>query len=808
MHYLCLQILTDSRDILLFYEILTESTKMRPIYILILLALLLSLPVLASGSVVINEVELDYLEDDVEVQWVELYNDGPGEIDVGGWAIISRDDRSRKEFVPDGTIIPADGFYQLSFSEKWINNFGAVIILLSDTDKEIDHTISLSDSQADSCAWGRYPDGGPEWQFMDSTPGEANSGVPCEEVESKALRFDMSGSVSGSGYVNMQDRVLGPDGSSVLTHEHGSGDYQSEASLKMNLNLISNTSSIQLRKDNLTMRHNQTVQELPGNRTAIHDSKWAESSAVDARVDGYEHGARAAQSTTYASSISKDLLARSEYGSLKINLSSDSIGRANIEYCSEDLKLSEDYLGAFQIDEMISEDDYQRTVNSTGQSGYVDVYKKTKGGYSTYERGSGIYQAEELIEAGDSARKDLSLLYHPSSFEYSPRSVINRSHKWEEGLALNTSNGLYARERYSGLERMEKETEINWPNELRTSSSFTGKANLKSVFRPDNNTTSLVVVEDDYLGNYNIERKITILPKYTTPHMSVYKQGYVDPDRCDLLRFTVTVVNDGNRTFAPIYVRDTFPTGTRFIGSSSEPIELTRSYGNWSIPSLSSGESASIDMQFKVITRRENYTNRARANTIYVYSTRSGPKERNLRVSNSSTLEVDWSGCAPEKLPLDFSATLSQDDDKIVSYRLILNNSAGYNMSTNITSLLPPGMSFINSTTATLENQSGVIKWNIRKLDSGRRRTISFMARAERDGMFEVDALVEGKSLEGNDSISASTSALIRVGKAPRATNIESIQSMQWLSCDDSSLYQSLAKLEAATSSKELKCCY
>src|SRR5690606_29149914 len=109
--------------------------------------------------------------------------------------------------------------YQLSFSEKWINNFGAVIILLSDTDKEIDHTISLSDSQADSCAWGRYPDGGPEWQFMDSTPGEANSGVPCEEVESKALRFDMSGSVSGSGYVNMQDRVLGPDGSSVLTHE-------------------------------------------------------------------------------------------------------------------------------------------------------------------------------------------------------------------------------------------------------------------------------------------------------------------------------------------------------------------------------------------------------------------------------------------------------------------------------------------------------------------------------------------------------------------------------------------------------------
>jgi hypothetical protein len=177
-------------------------------------------------------------------------------------------------------------------------------------------------------------------------------------------------------------------------------------------------------------------------------------------------------------------------------------------------------------------------------------------------------------------------------------------------------------------------------------------------------------------------------------------------------------------------------------------------------------------------------------------------------VSNSTTLDVDWGECAPEILPLDFSATISQSDERIVNYRLILNNSAGYNMSANVTALLPQGMSFINSTTATLENQSGVIKWNIKKLDSGRRRTVSFMARAEREGLFEVDALVEGRSIEGNDSISARTSALIRVGKVPGATNIESLQSMQWLPCDDSSLYQSLAKLEATTSSKELKCCY
>jgi hypothetical protein len=175
-------------------------------------------------------------------------------------------------------------------------------------------------------------------------------------------------------------------------------------------------------------------------------------------------------------------------------------------------------------------------------------------------------------------------------------------------------------------------------------------------------------------------------------------------------------------------------------------------------------------------------------------------------VSNSTTLDVDWSGCPAELLPLDFTATLSPVDEKIVSYRLILNNTADYTMGANITALLPEGMSFINSTTATLENDSGVVKWSIRRIDAGRRRTVSFMAGAERDGLFEVKALVSGSSAEGNESVSTNSSALVVVGKPPRASNIESLQSMQWLPCGDSALYQSLAKVDAGSRS-EIKCC-
>ena len=321
-----------------------------------------------------------------------------------------------------------------------------------------------------------------------------------------------------------------------------------------------------------------------------------------------EDGSMASQSTTYGTSISKDVAVQSKYGSLKMNLSSDSVGRTNVEYCSDKLKLSEEYLGGFHIEETIANDEYQRSVNTTDESGYVDVFKKVGEDYSSYERGSGLYQVEETIEAGDYARKNVILAYSPTGYSYSTDSVANRSHMWEEGFELNASNGLYAEEHYTNLAKMEKEVEVKWPNE------------------------------------------------------------------------------------------------------------------------------------------------------------------------------------------------------KLVSYRLILNNTADYPMSANITALLPEGMSFINSTTATLENESGVVKWRIRRIDAGRRRRVSFMAWAERDGLFEVKALVSGSSTEGNEIISTSSSALVVVGKPPRASNIESLQSMQWLPCSDSALYQSLAKIDAGSRS-ELKCC-
>jgi hypothetical protein len=154
------------------------------------------------------------------IQWVEIYNNGGEEVDMSGWAIMSSDDLSRKEFIDEGTILSPGDFYLMYFGEKWLSNYGAVIILEDDFDHEVDRTISIYDSQEDGCAWGKYPDGESEWMFMESTPGAPNSGVQCDVTASKAVIFNMEGSVSGRGYVNLQNRGAHPVGSSVISQEH------------------------------------------------------------------------------------------------------------------------------------------------------------------------------------------------------------------------------------------------------------------------------------------------------------------------------------------------------------------------------------------------------------------------------------------------------------------------------------------------------------------------------------------------------------------------------------------------------------
>jgi len=153
--------------------------------------------------------------------------------------------------------------------------------------------------------------------------------------------------------------------------------------------------------------------------------------------------------------------------------------------------------------------------------------------------------------------------------------------------------------------------------------------------------------------------------------------------------------------------------------------------------------------------------------------------------------------------------------------------AADYNISANVTALLPPGMRFINSTTKPLQTDSGntsllgeggasgagtdsgasqgsEIKWSIKKIDAGKKKSISFLAEAERDGLFNTRVQVRGSSTQSSDQLYADSNAIIIIGKSIFESKID--YGPECLSCDEDGLTAGLQTAQAGIP-KELRCC-
>ena len=134
--------------------------------------------VAASGSIVVNEMELNPSQGGSD--WVELFNSGNQSVDISGWtATITDGGWVGKLPVPKGTIIPAKGFYVVEGSSLWNHNNGGFATLYSDSGEKVDETPYRSDSLDNDFTWGRHPDGydtntDGDWGFGYATKGRSN----------------------------------------------------------------------------------------------------------------------------------------------------------------------------------------------------------------------------------------------------------------------------------------------------------------------------------------------------------------------------------------------------------------------------------------------------------------------------------------------------------------------------------------------------------------------------------------------------------------------------------------------------------
>jgi endonuclease YncB( thermonuclease family) len=125
-------------------------------------------------NIVINEVELNSRDGDSYQEWIELYNLGDGEVDIGGFEIRTSF-KSATIQLPSDAVIGANEMYIVETKEdQMLSHTAESLALVSPSGEVIDRTPSLVDKSGDDRTWQRIPDGNNEWQFAAGTPDELN----------------------------------------------------------------------------------------------------------------------------------------------------------------------------------------------------------------------------------------------------------------------------------------------------------------------------------------------------------------------------------------------------------------------------------------------------------------------------------------------------------------------------------------------------------------------------------------------------------------------------------------------------------
>jgi endonuclease YncB( thermonuclease family) len=120
--------------------------------------------------VFINEVEANPPEGDADNEWVELYNDGKKDADVGDWTLTTAG--GSVVTIEPGSIVPAGGFLVVAAEGHWLRNSGETVTLRDADGREVDRTPAMDDEDDDDYCWARHPDGGIDWVYIETSPGE------------------------------------------------------------------------------------------------------------------------------------------------------------------------------------------------------------------------------------------------------------------------------------------------------------------------------------------------------------------------------------------------------------------------------------------------------------------------------------------------------------------------------------------------------------------------------------------------------------------------------------------------------------
>ena len=163
------------------------------------LVLTFFMPASVSAMLVINEIMADNGATVADPQseyedWIEIYNAGPGTVDLGGMYLTDDLQNPTQWQFPAGTFLGQGSYLLVWADEDILDNpnglhasfklsaGGEEVGLYENDGVTLVDSISFGD-QSEDVSYGRFPNGGSSWYFMDQpTPSAANTSAQSEEV--------------------------------------------------------------------------------------------------------------------------------------------------------------------------------------------------------------------------------------------------------------------------------------------------------------------------------------------------------------------------------------------------------------------------------------------------------------------------------------------------------------------------------------------------------------------------------------------------------------------------------------------------
>ena len=701
---------------------------------------------------------------------IEICNEGSSPAED----VLVKDVMSRQFPVIFTDPMPSeDGFWHLGTLDPGQCARIRIVIVIPETETLFDMSNSVS-GEGFVNVYGKY-----------DTSEQSYTIKNCAFVSSKANRER-----SDCATVSVKKK----SGTEVVKHTAGSGSYESQ-------DLISYRSKNQSVSvfSSLNSESRPSSFSLPKNRSISVETRWTDR--LEAR--NLATGSSINERYMYMQHLQKESGLHMDQNGSILNSEADFSGAAHIGVLKKSsadagpkssplYEASEDYVGSFRTMERV--DEYGSSVVSdrdTEGYGYVSVDRRIGDSQGSRESGTGKYSDPERIATfSNYLSKDLTAVRGPTSFNYSPNLQVEQDIPWSEGmwskspatsasgLALGNcskatgSDGGPCRdnrstssisERYWQLERISKSSEFGGLSNMRSNATFTGIGEFQASQRSPNGTM-MVDLDERYVGTFNTDREVVLtgVSKYDHPHLTVAKEGSVREVRyrgrnISLADYLVTITNDGDRSLAPVYIRDHFPSGSSFINASARPEYQRPDLANWTIPYLGIGDTITLRVRLNVTDQESSPL----INRVYVSGGYHGGW---VHAQAYSSLEPNWLSCCRPLVNLEKAAWLDPANPRLVRFRLVASNDGSGPVAATLVDFMPSGLQLVGSTVPISQQRSDSLVWVLGDLGAGQKVVIEYAASALHKGEYINTAQLMAEAIDGSGSSIAEAVAFVHMG--------------------------------------------